>query len=91
MDGKHMKDDIMPFVIRLIEKKGKLQDNVDIASFNYIDSGYVDSIGIIKFVLELESHFGIALSDADIESTEFRTVGGLVSIIQNKMRGAVHD
>ncbi len=79
-----MNDTISSFVIQLIEKKGKLPGDIDRASFNYIDSGYVDSIGIIKFVLEIEAKFGIEISESDIESPEFRTVGGLVSIIQKK-------
>ncbi len=81
-----MKDSIRQFVIQLIEKKGKLKENADIDSFNYIDTGYIDSIGIIKFIAEIESQYDIEISESDMESEEFRTVGGIVSIISRKIK-----
>ena len=81
-----MTNSIRQFVLRLIEKKDKLPKNVNVDSFNYIDSGYVDSLGIIKFVVEIESLYDIEISESDMESLEFRTVGGLVSIISRKIR-----
>ena len=82
-----MKDAIRQFVLRLIEKKAKLPKDTDIDSFNYIDCGYVDSIGIIKFIVEIESEFDIEILDTDLESLEFRTVGGIVSLINAKISG----
>jgi len=72
-------------VIHTIEKKGKLPNNCEIDSFNYIDSGYVDSMGIIKFVLNIEAEFEIELTESDMESPEFKTIGGLVNIIRKKI------
>ena len=80
-----MTDSIRQFVLQLIGKKAKLPPGVDVDSFNYIDSGHVDSIGIIKFVVAIEAQFYIEISEADIESPEFRTVGGVVSIINRKL------
>ena len=80
-----MTDSSRQFVLRLIGKKRKVPKDGDIDSFNYIDSGHVDSIGIIKFVVAIESDFDIEISEADIEFPEFRTVGGLVSIISRKI------
>jgi acyl carrier protein len=80
-----MTDSIRQFVIKSIEKKSKLPKGVDINSFNYIDSGYVDSLGIIRFVVDIESSYDIEISDFDIESEEFRTVGGLTAIISRKL------
>lgn len=82
-----MQDNITEFIIKLIEKKGKLPENGDINTFNYIDSGYIDSIAIIKFAVELESKFNIEITDDDIISKEFKTVGGLVSLIKRKQNG----
>ena len=80
-----MTDSIRQFVLKLIEKKAKLPKNGEIDTFNYIDSGHVDSMGLIKFVLDIESHFDIEISESDMESSEFRTVGGLVSIIHKNI------
>jgi len=48
-----MKDSVREFVLASIGRKAKLPTDVDIETFNYIDSGYVDSIEIIKFVVDI--------------------------------------
>ena len=82
---------IQEFVLQLIEKDFLLPEGIDIESFSYIDKGYVDSIGVIKFVLDIESKFEIEISDSDLESTDFRTVGGIVSIINQKVTCATNE
>jgi len=80
-----MKDAVREYVLAAIGRKAKLPTAVDIETFNYIDSGYVDSIEIIKFVVDIEAKFNIEITDADLESPEFRTVGGLISMISGKI------
>ncbi|GAB2182499.1 hypothetical protein DLREEDagrD3_27220 [Denitratisoma sp. agr-D3] len=53
---------------------------------DYRRAGYVDSIGIMKFVLEIEAEFDIEISEAEIESPAFSTIGGLVRIIDEHLR-----
>jgi acyl carrier protein len=79
------KESIKRFVIELIEENGKLPTNVDLETFNYIDNGYVDSIGIIKFIVEIGEKYGVELEDSDIERGVFKTIGGIVKIIQEKL------
>jgi D-alanine--poly(phosphoribitol) ligase subunit 2 len=74
---------IQPFVLALLGRKGALPAGFDEAT-DYIAAGIIDSIGIIKFVLELESHFGIEIGPQDIESAAFRTVRGLTNLITCK-------
>lgn len=78
-------DAIRAYLIGLIEAKGRLPAGIDVDGFNYIDSGHVDSIGIIKFVLGIESRYGIEIGEEDMMSTGFRTVGGLVAMIAGKL------
>jgi acyl carrier protein len=80
-----MKDSVREYVLAAVGRKAKLPADVDVETFNYIDSGYVDSIEIIKFVVDIEAKFNVEISDADLGSPEFRTVGGLVAIINRKM------
>jgi acyl carrier protein len=82
-----MNNEIRKFVVKAIEKKSKLPDNCDLDSFNFIDTGYIDSIGVIKFVIDIEAEFDIEIDESDIESSEFRIIGGLISIIQKKISG----
>ncbi len=83
-----MNHEILQYVSGLIQKKGKLPVGSNLAEFNYIDSGYVDSIAIIKFVLDIEAKFEIEISEEDMLSPQFRTIGGLVRLIESKI--AVH-
>ena len=75
---------IQEFIIKYLSKKGKLPKNINIEEFNYIDTGYVDSMGLLKFVVELEQEFDVEISDNDIILPEFKTIGGLVKIIEDK-------
>jgi acyl carrier protein len=81
-----MQDRIRSFVLALLEKKSRLPKGFDDAS-DFIKTGIVDSVGIIKFILELESGFDIEITEADIESDDFRTVRGLVAMIDRKTTG----
>lgn len=81
-----MQDSIRTFVLALLEKKSRLPKGFDDAS-DFIKTGIVDSVGIIKFILEIESRFDLEISEADIESDDFRTVRGLVAMIERKTKG----
>jgi acyl carrier protein len=80
-----VKDDIKAYLIKQIEKKSRLPADFDHTNYDYIDAGHVDSIGIIKFVVDIEAHFDIELNEGDIESAEFRTLDGLTGIIARKL------
>jgi acyl carrier protein len=70
--------------VSLLQRKGNLPSGFD-DSTDFIADGIVDSIGIIKFVLEIESRFRIEILDADIESGPFRTLRGLTTMIAAKL------
>jgi acyl carrier protein len=76
---------IRSFILRRIEKKAKLPSDADLRQFDYIEAGYVDSIGIIKFVMEIESEFDIAIDDADMLSCAFRRVDGVIALVESKV------
>jgi acyl carrier protein len=80
-----MREKIKKFVINYIEKRGKLPENINLDEFNYIETGYVDSMGIIKFIVELEKEFDIEIKDDDMLSPKFKTIGGLIELIEGKI------
>lgn len=73
------------FVIDFIEQKGRLPEGVDLGTFDYIASGHVDSMRLMRFIIDLESHFGIEIDDVEIESSRFRTVAGVIEIVSEKV------
>lgn len=80
------REDLRRIVTGFLEKKNKLPAGGTLDSFNYIDSGHVDSMGIIQFVVSLESEFGIEITDQEMESPAFRTVGGILDLLETKLR-----
>lgn len=53
-------------------------------TLDYIKEGYIDSISIIRFVLDIERHFDVRISDNDMSSEKFRSVRGLAGIVESK-------
>lgn len=48
----------------------------------YLDTGVIDSMGIIMMVMYLEQEFGVQFSAEDMQSYEFQTPKGLISLIE---------
>ena len=53
-------DAVKDFVLDYIQREYSLPNDVDVMEFNYIDSGYVDSMGLIQFIATLEDEFNIS-------------------------------
>ena len=79
-------EDAKIFIVDYVERNGKIPDDIFLDTFNFVKSGHIDSIGLFKFVVDIESKFDIEISDEDLMSPQFMTIGGLVSIISEKMR-----
>lgn len=48
----------------------------------YLDIGIIDSVGIVEMIVFLESEFDVRFSPVDMQSVEFRTIGGLVGLTE---------
>lgn len=79
-----MREEIKSFILALLEKKQRLPNCDNIGSYRYLDLGHVDSLGVMNFILQLEDHFNIEITDDDMLSESFQTVDGLVGIILSK-------
>jgi len=53
--------------------------------YRYLDN-HLDSFGIIQFIMAIENEFNITLEAEDTESEEFRTIEGLINIINEKLK-----
>jgi D-alanine--poly(phosphoribitol) ligase subunit 2 len=78
---------IFIFIISLLEKRGPipLETDAEKLNYRYLDMAHIDSFGLNEFIMEIEDQFNITLSPEDAQSEEFRSVGGLVQLIQNHM------
>lgn len=70
------------FIVEYLQREYTLPDGIDIDSFNYVESGYVDSLGLIQFIATIEDEFGIEFTDEDLQNPKLKTIGGLIEIIQ---------
>lgn len=77
--------EIYNFVTGKLQKKGRLPEGYSMFEYNYFKNGYIDSLSLIKFVVEIEEKFDITITDDDITNSRFQTVGGLIEIVSNKI------
>lgn len=63
---------------------GVSMDEVDRVA--YMEEGIIDSLQMVGLIIDLEECFNIQLTAEDTESDRFRTVGGLVSIVDERIQ-----
>ena len=83
-----MSNNIYSAIIALLERRGPIPGGSDQEKRNYcyLDAGHVDSINMIQFILQIEERFGISLTPEDTMSDQFRTVNGLIQIVEDKLK-----
>ena len=77
-------DEIKDFIVEYIEHEYEIPEGTDLDSFNYVEEGYIDSMGLIQFIAVIEDEFGIEFSDEDLSGDEIKTVGKLAKLICDK-------
>lgn len=73
-------------ILNLLQVKYSIPSDKDIQTLNYMEEGYIDSLGVIKFICDMEDQFNIEFSDDEIMSDEFQIVGKLITLIEKKMK-----
>ncbi len=76
---------VKDFVVDYIQREYTIPDDTDILNLNFVDEGYVDSLGLVQFIYTLEDEFGITFSDEDLQNPDIKVVGKLIAIVESKM------
>ena len=76
---------VKDFIVDYIQREYTVPSDVDILNLNFVNEGYVDSIGLIQFMYILEDEFNISFSDEDLKNPDIKIVGGLISIVESKL------
>ena len=81
-------NNIIKKIAKILNKKKPilLKKNQSIEKYNFIQNGHVDSIGLIKFIFEIEKEFNIHLSEKNVSSKQFGNILGLAKIISLKIK-----
>lgn len=78
-------EEIKSVILSLLKKKQSLDGIKNIDNLNFFEQGIIDSISLIKFVIELEDKFAIDIESQDISDSSFKTVDGLTKLIYSKV------
>ncbi len=81
-------NNVKDFIVDYIQREYTIPDNVDIMNLNYVEEGYIDSLGLIQFIAVIEDEFGITFTDDDLASEKIKVVGEMIELITSKMEGA---
>ena len=70
-------EEIKEFIVDYIQREYPLPADMDVMELNYIESGYIDSLGFVQFVALIEEEFDIGEID-EAEAASMKTIGDLV-------------
>jgi len=82
------KEKIKHYIVSSLKKIRKI-DRVSsqaIDNFDFIDSGHLDSMEILKFNMLIEKKFKILITPNEVTSKNYKTVKGLANIVAKKLR-----
>src|SRR5208283_3008271 len=81
MTGNHSNTKIRTFILEKfpLARKRQLKD-----SDALLESGIVDSLGVLDLVHFIEREFSIAVADDDLVPENFRTIDRIVAFIESK-------
>lgn len=74
-------------ITEILEKRGPIiKKNMKNNDYDFIKNGHVDSVGFVKFILELETNFKIDIPNRLFYSKKISSVKGLASIIKRLLK-----
>ena len=77
---------VKDFVIDYIQREYTIPDDVDIMNLNFVEQGYVDSLGLIQFIYTLEDEFGITFNEGELKEDDIKVVGKLITFVESKIK-----
>ncbi|MGO1251860.1 MAG: acyl carrier protein [Alcaligenes aquatilis] len=83
-------NEITRYLVEQLRQRNAALPEQGLGELDYIEHGYIDSMGVIKFVLDIEQTYSIEVSEDDLQSDAFRTINGLAALIADKL-GRRHD
>ena len=74
-------------LVELIEQYNSLPalSESELLSYRFLDNTGFDSYSLIHLIADIETEFGIELNAEDTESDQFRAVGSLLLLINEKL------
>ena len=76
---------VKEFIIEYIQREYTLPEDIDIINLDFVEEGYVDSLGLFQFIYTLEDEFNISFSDDELQNPDIKVVGKLIAIVESKI------
>jgi acyl carrier protein len=67
------------------------RNDVDLEEDSLLESGLIDSLGIIKLVSLLEKEFAIKISDDELLPENFETISAVVQFVVQKQKSGARE
>ena len=80
--------DVQKIVFSFFQSKGTIlgETQLEKLSCQYLEEKLIDSMGLVDMIMEFEATLGISFEPKHIQANEFRTVGGLIEIIEKLIK-----
>ncbi|MRR08049.1 MAG: acyl carrier protein [Deltaproteobacteria bacterium] len=82
-----IKEEVLAFFAANAKKPIPGETEAERLECRYLDLGIIDSVGIVKLIMEFEEKHGIYFDMDYLQSYEFQTISGLIGIIEQLMGG----
>jgi acyl carrier protein len=80
------KNKIIKNLVQILNKIRPIKNSQkNVAELNFITSGYLDSLEIIKFNMAIEYKFKIKIKFTTLVIKKYNTISGLASLIKKKL------
>ncbi len=76
---------VKEFIVDYIQREYTISEDIDIMELNYVEAGYIDSLGMIQFIAVIEDEFGISFSDDELTDPDIKVVGKLINMVVKKL------
>lgn len=76
---------IKEFILNELQKNYAINDVENLEELNFVEEGYITSLGLIQFVVVIEEKYDIRFTEEEIMSTDFQVIGNLVELIKRKI------
>jgi len=77
-------DKFKSFLLSYFSERSGLNLNELHEEADIFAEAYIDSLGVFGLVAEVEENFSISLTEEDMLSEKFRSIGGLVELLSAK-------
>jgi acyl carrier protein len=77
-----LREDVQNWLQGWFRSRGKLigQGYLQVDT-DYFEAGWLTSMEVVEFVVEIEAHFDVQFTDQDMQDPRFVTIAGLTELI----------